>query len=363
MALKLKTAPSVEPISLAEAKLHLRIDSEALADNITTEISIAPGDHVIAAAYSLQGSTVEVSGYDVLVNLESGANGSGGTVDVKLQESNDGSNWSDVSGGAFTQVTEANDNAVQEKAYTGAYTYIRAVATVAVATCDFGVTIVKKAGPAVEDDELDIIIATARQHAEDIMTRRAFITQVWELWLDNWPSKDYIELPRPPIQEPAVTAGSFVTGTVYRILTVGTTDFTAIGADSNTVGVIFTATGAGSGTGTATASGIVAYYDTDDTVYYMDGGDYFLDIKSEPGRIGLKHGKNWPSTTLRPHNGICITYTAGYGDASTDVPNKFRLGLLLLIGHFYEHREEVTTGTLTRVPMAAKSLLGGEKVY
>ena len=48
-----------------------------------------------------------------------------------------------------------------------------------------------------------------------------------------------------------VAAGSFVTDDEYIIVTVGTTDFTAIGAASNTVGVIFTATGAGTGTGTA----------------------------------------------------------------------------------------------------------------
>jgi hypothetical protein len=48
-----------------------------------------------------------------------------------------------------------------------------------------------------------------------------------------------------------VTAGSFVVGLSYTILTVGSTNFTAIGAASNTVGVTFTATGVGSGTGTA----------------------------------------------------------------------------------------------------------------
>ena len=47
-------------------------------------------------------------------------------------------------------------------------------------------------------------------------------------------------------------AGSFVIGRRYEILTVGTTDFMAIGAASNTVGVDFVATGAGAGTGTAT---------------------------------------------------------------------------------------------------------------
>ena len=48
-----------------------------------------------------------------------------------------------------------------------------------------------------------------------------------------------------------VTAGSFVIGTTYTILTIGTTDFTLIGASANTIGVIFTATGVGTNTGTA----------------------------------------------------------------------------------------------------------------
>jgi hypothetical protein len=51
-------------------------------------------------------------------------------------------------------------------------------------------------------------------------------------------------------------AGSLVSGTTYRITAVGTTDFNAIGAPSDfEVGTIFTATGAGSGTGTVTAVG------------------------------------------------------------------------------------------------------------
>lgn len=49
----------------------------------------------------------------------------------------------------------------------------------------------------------------------------------------------------------SVNAGSFVIGNQYTITSVGTTNFVAIGAASNTVGVTFTATGVGSGTGTA----------------------------------------------------------------------------------------------------------------
>jgi hypothetical protein len=55
-----------------------------------------------------------------------------------------------------------------------------------------------------------------------------------------------------PASNSTVTAGNFVVGTTYTILTIGTTNFTQIGASSNTVGVSFVATGAGSGTGSAT---------------------------------------------------------------------------------------------------------------
>ena len=57
-----------------------------------------------------------------------------------------------------------------------------------------------------------------------------------------------------PNADRIVSAGSFYTDTVYTISYVGDTDFVAIGASSNTVGVTFTATGAGEGTGKATVS-------------------------------------------------------------------------------------------------------------
>jgi hypothetical protein len=52
----------------------------------------------------------------------------------------------------------------------------------------------------------------------------------------------------------SVSAGSFTIGYSYRILSVGDTDWTAIGGPAvPVVGTVFTATGVGSGTGTATA--------------------------------------------------------------------------------------------------------------
>jgi hypothetical protein len=47
------------------------------------------------------------------------------------------------------------------------------------------------------------------------------------------------------------TAGSFGVGNTYIIVSVGTTDFTLIGASANRPGIVFESTGGGSGTGTA----------------------------------------------------------------------------------------------------------------
>lgn len=317
MALKLNTAPTIEPLSLAEVKAHLRLDSEDISDDIIPEQSIAPGDHVVAASYSLVGSAIEVRGYTVLVLLESGTNGEGGTVDVKLQDSEDNVTWTDVSSGAFTQVTTANDNATQEKTYTGAKRYLRAVATVGTATCDFGVTILKDASTTVEDDLLTSLITAAREYCEAFQNR-GYLTQTWELWLDEWPDKNYIELPRPPLA--SVTT--------------------------------------------------LKYYETDDTentAYEPDaetpvGTDtYYTDLKSEPGRLCLKYGESWPSDTLRPYNGICVTFVAGEAAASS-VKKKWKQAMLLIIGDMYENREGAGSIEIKENP-AVMSLLWQDRIF
>ena len=71
-----------------------------------------------------------------------------------------------------------------------------------------------------------------------------------------------------------LTAGSFVTGTDYTIATLGTTDFTLVGAEANRVGVVFRATGPGTGTGTAADSRHV--HPKDD--YNLSLGSVLLDI-------------------------------------------------------------------------------------
>jgi len=76
----------------------------------------------------------------------------------------------------------------------------------------------------------------------------------------------------------AVTGGNFVNGVEYVITSVGSTDFTLIGAASNTLGVVFTASGAGTGTGEAkpynTTATFTVVYNVDRSLFIRvrDGG-------------------------------------------------------------------------------------------
>jgi len=72
-----------------------------------------------------------------------------------------------------------------------------------------------------------------------------FDTTVYTGLLSNASGKLQINLP-------TLTAGNFVVGRQYKIISLGTSDFTTVGATANTVGLLFIATASGSGTGTAT---------------------------------------------------------------------------------------------------------------
>jgi len=306
MTLKLHTAPVIEPVSLAEAKLHLRIDSGTFSDDVDSVKTIVPGTY---NAGTVTGSAVQVAGYSALAILTAGV--CSGSLSVKLQHSDDTSTWFDVTVGAFITITGGNDNATYELAYTGTKRYLRAVATVTGGACAFGVSVILGGAETAEDNLIQQIITAAREYCE-VYQRRAYLTQTWELWLDAFPAKDYLELPRPPLA--SVTS--------------------------------------------------IEYYDTANTKATMSASDYYVDVENTPGGVQLAYGKSWPSASLRPRNGVCITYVAGE-TAAASVPQKVKQAMLLLIGHWYENREAAQPFDYSKagMPMGVDALLWQDRNF
>ena len=167
MGLQLYAAAATQPVTLTEAKAHLRIGSTEFADDVTEIQTIPPALHTIAAAFGKVGNTVSVIGFSgrLLVQLSAGTFTGGATVDVRIRESSDTVNWTTVY--TFTQVTASNDDQILEYEYTGTAQYLRAEATIAVASAPFSVTIVKDALAAMLADRKILLVGAVQVSAAE----------------------------------------------------------------------------------------------------------------------------------------------------------------------------------------------------
>jgi uncharacterized phiE125 gp8 family phage protein len=279
-----KTCQIVEKISGTVYVVWNRSGAYTLGEILTNGVATADQGALFP---TFLGTYTDVLGLSAVVTLDSGINLATGTVDAKIQECDTATGtYTDWTGGAFTQVTTANDNAIQEIAYTGSKQYIRVVAKVLVAACSFGVQINKYSSDATEDDLLTALVTSARQYVEAV-TRRQLITAVWDKFYNCWPTHNYIQLPHGQLQS--------VTSVKY----------------TDSAGVVTTMA--------ATT-------------------DYIADTASEPGRIVLPYGIGWPSTTYYSVNPIAIRYTCGYGSTAASVPAGIRSAIKMLVEDMYEHR-------------------------
>ncbi len=161
-----------------------------------------------------------------------------------------------------------------------------------------------------EDTLIGSLIVAAREFCESFQGR-AYITQTWEMYLDAWPSRDRFDIPLPPLQ--SVTS--------------------------------------------------ITYKDKDGVEATLPTTEYIVDVKSQPGRVVLAYGKSWPSITLYPVNPIAVRFSAGYGTAG-QVPQSTRQAMLLLISHWYEHRETVLIGSISKeIEFAVSALLWPNRVF
>lgn len=135
-----------------------------------------------------------------------------------------------------------------------------------------------------EDDLLDALIRAARDEVEKA-TGMALISQAWRLALDDWPAGNQVQLCRHPVRE---------------ILSV-----TAYGAGGEAA--------------------------------LVDPASYQFDPLSRPARL---HFETRPQP-LRVMNGVEVDFSAGFGEAGTDVPDLLRRAILVLVAHWYELRAHV----------------------
>ena len=101
--------------------------------------------------------------------------------------------------------------------------------------------------------------------------------------------------------------------------------------------------------------------DQDGAPTLMVPADYELDGNHVPPRL-LRKTNAWPKPG-KSHAGIEISFVTGFGAAPDDVPQPVRHALLLLVAHWYEHRDPIEIGSdKTSVPDAVSNLLAPYRV-
>ena len=158
-----------------------------------------------------------------------------------------------------------------------------------------------------DDDTLIVsLILVARNVCEGINNHK-FVTQTWNIFMDAFPGNNEFILPKSLSPLASVTH--------------------------------------------------IKYTDEDSIQSTFNSSNYAVDIYSDPGRIKLMSDANWPSDPLYEINAVEIQVVVGYGD-DADVPQEYKQAILLLLGHWYENREQVTVGEMAReIPMGVEALL------
>ncbi len=99
----------------------------------------------------------------------------------------------------------------------------------------------------------------------------------------------------------------------------------------------------------------VKYYDTDNNQQTLHPTNYDIDTKIRPGRIYESETGNFPDTYERP-NAVEVKFVVG--GASSDVPAPIVQAIYIIIGRYYENRQDVVMGTqVNELPLMVDHLL------
>lgn len=97
----------------------------------------------------------------------------------------------------------------------------------------------------------------------------------------------------------------------------------------------------------------VTYYDTNNELQTLATTEYESDIYGSPARFRLKSVPN----VYDRMNALQVNFVCGYANAAA-VPNPIKQAMYMIIGHLYENRQDVITGTqVNEIPMSSEYLL------
>jgi len=100
----------------------------------------------------------------------------------------------------------------------------------------------------------------------------------------------------------------------------------------------------------------VVYRDLDDDAQTLDPGAYILLPSAGCDGVVRATDAAWPATATRP-DAVTVTFSAGYATAA-DVPAAIKQAMLLMVGFWYETREDATIGAAVHaIPLSADRLL------
>ena len=100
----------------------------------------------------------------------------------------------------------------------------------------------------------------------------------------------------------------------------------------------------------------VKYFDTNNVEQTLSATEYAVDLKNKPALLYEAEDGNYPDTYEKP-NAVKITFVVGEASAS-DVVAAIKHAILIIVGRYYENRQDVVTGTIaTELPLMVNHLL------
>ena len=105
----------------------------------------------------------------------------------------------------------------------------------------------------------------------------------------------------------------------------------------------------------------VKYIDTDGVEQTLAASNYTVTDSREPAILEPAYNKTWPATRLQ-RDAVTVRFVCGYGDSSA-TPEGIKQAALMMVGHYFEHREAVAFNNVASVvPLAVDSLLSVYKL-